>query len=224
MKSVFTLLIVCMLSVTMFAQRDVTKFLGIPVDGTKSEMIQKLKAKGFKYDAANGHLTGQFNGANVNVYVVENNEKVWRIMVCDATYMDEGSIRIRFNRLCEQFMNNAKYSATEDYKLPEDEKIAYEITVNSKKYDAVFYQNPEQIDSIGMANKVKDMLLNKYSEEQLNNPTEEIQNEAYSMIMKMAYDLLAMKPVWFRITDFYGDYYITMFYDNEYNRANGEDL
>lgn len=27
-------------SIGVFAQKDVTKFLGIPVDGTKSEMIQ----------------------------------------------------------------------------------------------------------------------------------------------------------------------------------------
>ena len=33
-----------------------------------------------------------------------------------------------------------------------------------------------------------------------------------------------MKPVWFRICESYGEYYITMFYDNEYNHANGEDL
>ena len=32
------------------------------------------------------------------------------------------------------------------------------------------------------------------------------------------------KPVWFMISENYGQYYITMFYDNEYNRANGEDL
>lgn len=31
----------------IFAQNDVTKFLGIPVDGPKSEMIRELKAKGF---------------------------------------------------------------------------------------------------------------------------------------------------------------------------------
>ncbi len=36
--------------------------------------------------------------------------------------------------------------------------------------------------------------------------------------------MMFMKPVWFRICKFYGEYYITMFYDNEYNHANGEDL
>lgn len=33
------------------------------------------------------------------------------------------------------------------------------------------------------------------------------------------------KPVWFRIIErSYDRYYIAMFYDNEYNQANGEDL
>lgn len=32
------------------------------------------------------------------------------------------------------------------------------------------------------------------------------------------------RPVWFMISEFYGKYYIIMYYDNEYNHANGEDL
>lgn len=37
-------------------------------------------------------------------------------------------------------------------------------------------------------------------------------------------ELCSMKPVWFMISENLGKYYITMFYDNEYNRASGEDL
>lgn len=32
------------------------------------------------------------------------------------------------------------------------------------------------------------------------------------------------KHVWFRIFDEHGKYFIVMYYDNEYNHANGEDL
>ena len=70
-----------MLSISVCAQqKDVTRFLGIPVDGSKSEMIRKLKAKGFEsnpYDE--GILTGEFNGTMVNVYVLTNNNKVFRL-------------------------------------------------------------------------------------------------------------------------------------------------
>lgn len=40
------LFILLMYSLTMLAQKDITKFMGIPVDGFKKDMIQKLKAKG----------------------------------------------------------------------------------------------------------------------------------------------------------------------------------
>lgn len=61
-----------------FAQKkDVTKFLGIPVDGTKTEMIQKLKAKGFTYNQRLDCLEGEFNGREVKIFVVTNNNKVY---------------------------------------------------------------------------------------------------------------------------------------------------
>lgn len=50
----FSFLMFLMLGVYAFAQKDVTQFLGIPVDGTKTEMVQKLKAKGFKYRLVGG--------------------------------------------------------------------------------------------------------------------------------------------------------------------------
>ena len=37
-------------------------------------------------------------------------------------------------------------------------------------------------------------------------------------------DVSTKKSVWFMISESYGKYYIIMFYDNEYIRANGEDL
>lgn len=77
MKNLLLLASVLMLSFAMNAQEDVTKFLGIPVDGTKSEMINKLLAKGFtrtEYDRE--VLEGEFNGMSVVVNVQTNNNKV----------------------------------------------------------------------------------------------------------------------------------------------------
>ena len=42
--------------------------------------------------------------------------------------------------------------------------------------------------------------------------------------MSYAWDILAKKSVWFMISESYGKYCIIMFYDNEYNKANGDDL
>ena len=42
MKKLILALCVLILSVSVFPQDDVTKFLGIPIDGFKPEMIRKL--------------------------------------------------------------------------------------------------------------------------------------------------------------------------------------
>lgn len=47
MKRIFLFYIMAIMAISMSAQNDVTTFLGIPVDGFKSEMKQKLVSKGF---------------------------------------------------------------------------------------------------------------------------------------------------------------------------------
>lgn len=225
MRRILSVAILLVISVSLFAQKDVTKFMGIPIDGFKPEMIQKLKEKGFVSSASDKNiLEGEFNGSQVTIHVVTTNNKVSRIGISDVNYVDETDIRIRFNRLCQQFKSNSKYTSLDDYTIPEDEDISYEMKVNNKRYEAVFYQNPVITDSIAMANEFKEILLQKYSEKELENPTEDIKTDITKMGVSYAMDLISKKPVWFIISDFYGKYYITMFYDNEYNRANGEDL
>ena len=211
------------------AQKDVTTFLGIPVDGYKSEMRKKLISKGYtpkQIPKGQEYFEGEFNGTDVHVYIVTNNNKVYRIMLCDANTQNETNIKIRFNRLVSQFENNNRYTAFDKYSIPEEEDISYEMNVRKKNYEAVFFQKPndEKIDTTALKNQIRQELLSKYTEEQLNNPTEEIRNDWFSTGLKIGIDIISKKPVWFRIVEDYGQYYITMFYDNEYNHANGEDL
>jgi len=219
--SVFMLLT---LPVALYAQKNVTQFLGIPVDGFKSEMIQKLKSKGFTNSPDNKDaLVGEFNGTNVNIFIATNNNKVCRISVCDANTMSEGDIKIRFNKLCQQFLNNERYLAAtpqSDYTLSEDENISYELSVKNKRYEAVFYQLPADLDT----KEIQNYLLSKYTEKQLSNPTEEIKKDITMTVFSYLSEKYSKNIVWFMIDEYYGKYYITMFYDNEYNRANGEDL
>ena len=206
-------------SLFIYAQQDVTKFLGIPVDGSKSEMIQKLKAKGYTSSPLDKDvLVGEFNGADVNIHVVTNNNKVYRIMICDVNNIDERAIQIRFNRLCEQFVNNSKYSSLplEEYMIPDDEDISYEITVHKKRYEAVFYQ---KTDDTFMAKQIE-AAFPQYTKEQLANPSEELRAEIVNFVTQY----ISKKAVWFMINERLGKYCITMYYDNEYNNANGEDL
>ena len=209
-----------------YAQKDVTQFLGIPIDGSKSAMIQKLKAKGFKANSYREDvLEGEFNGMDVNVHIGTNGDKVCRIMVCDANPVDERSIKIRFNNLCRQFKKNPKYMSMDDYIIPDDEDISYAITVNNKRYEAIFYQRPVELsDTTLIQEKIIPILTEKYTPEQLANPTGEMKSEMMKKALEYMIELYTNKPVWFMISDLYGKYYITMFYDNEYNRANGEDL
>ena len=226
MKKALLSLVLCCISIVGIAQKDVTKFLGIPVDGNKSDMMRKLKSKGFTqspYDK--GVLTGKFNGMDVYVYIATNNNKVCRIAVCDVNSMDEASIRVRFNVLCEQFKNNSKYCSLSEEapKLKEDENISYEMTVHKKRYEAIFYQLPDTT-AANYTEEIQSLIYSKYTKEQMENPSEEISQDIYKMAAMYALDKATKKPVWFMISENYGKYYIIIYYDNEYNRANGEDL
>ena len=222
MKKILSIFVLLIASVALYAQSDVTKFLGIPVDGFKSDMIQKLKAKGFvstSYDK--DILEGEFNGYDVIVFVGTNNNKVYRIMVSDENTVNEADIKIRFNNLCRQFENNPKYISLDDQTIFEDEDIGYEMLVNKKRYEAVFYQKPEQLDSTIVANELKSFALNKYTLEELGNLSTEDQQ---ALVLEYTMSLVSKKTVWFMISEFRGKYYITMYYDNKYNQINGEDL
>ena len=242
MKKILILAMTVILSAGAFAQREVTKFLGIPVDGTKQSMIQKLKAKGFTYDQQTDCLYGEFNGEEVSISVQTNGNKVWRIAITDEIDRSENQIRIRFNNLVNQFENNNKYMPYKDSQtLSDNENIGHEIAVRDKQYAAIFYQYskdaPEFSDILTLqkeygeryAKELKEY-LSQFTEEQLENPTEEmvenskkILNQSVQSVMKMN-DLISKKVVWFTIGGKYGKYYITMFYENGYNEADGSDL
>ncbi len=90
----------------------------------------------------------------------------------------------------------------------------------------MFYQAPNtgKAEEEEMEKQARKELLSRYTEDQLANPTEQMNKEMDEIASKIAMDLIAKKSVWFRINEMDGGYYINMFYDNEYNRANGEDL
>ena len=85
-------------------------------------------------------------------------------MVSDVNTMDEASIKIRFNKLCQQFQNNEKYIklSDENYEISDQENISYEMTVKNKLYDALFYQKPET-NSGETLEQIKASLLSKYT-------------------------------------------------------------
>lgn len=109
MKKFIGFAAVLLFSAVLYAQKDVTEFLGIPVDGTKQQMIENLKAKGFVYDSQKDVLSGEFNGEDVSISIQTQGNKVWRLAVIDKIPRDEIQIKIRFNKLVSQFENNESY-------------------------------------------------------------------------------------------------------------------
>ena len=196
MRKFLTLLAMIAISASVFAQKEVTKFMGIPVDGSPTEMIKKLKAKGFKTDEdamqavkqglidLDGPevLTGRFNGEYVRLYLNVGTNNVWRISLVDKNSRDETQIKIRFNTLVRQFENNDKYLYFYEQTIADDEDISYQMTVNKKQYKAIFAQKGED----GTVDE--------------------------------------KRFVWFTIIQRSEGYYIAMLYDNEYNKADGSDL
>ncbi len=133
-----------------FAQNDVTKFMGIPVDGSKKEMIKQLQSKGFKLvNKKLGVLKGEFNGYDSEIYIKTNRNKVNGIYVCDRySSTNEKNIISRFNRIVKQFCENENYKipfgcTIEDFLIPDSEnQLWYNIKYNDKVYSAYFIQCP----------------------------------------------------------------------------------
>lgn len=224
MKKMLFVAVMLLFTFIANAQADVTKFLGIPIDGTKEEMIAKLKEKGFRlsiYNPDNNILEGEFNGFDVNVHIVTNKNKVCRIMVCDKNTQSGNSIKTRFNILCEQFKNNPNYIPFSDnFKIPENEDVKREILINKKKYEAIFFQKVDT-KSDWFKSELEKYVSPIYTHDQLEKLSVE---ELTNLTLKVMFHFLSKKPVWFTISEYGSEYYITMYYDNEYNRANGEDL
>lgn len=226
MKYISLFILFLLVSISAFGQNDVTKFLGIPVDGPKSEMVKALKSKGFKQNSIgdNEYFSGRFNGMDVQIYISLESGKVSRLMVCDENTMGEGDIKIRFNKLCQQFKDNGKYLYIDDFTISNDEDISYEMALHNKRYEAIFYQLPEGYTLESLQSSILQNIQNKYSQEQIDNASDEFKSQIFEECASELLKAVQNKPVWFMIAELYGKYYITMFYDNELNRAQGQDL
>lgn len=137
------------------SRSDVTLFKGIPIDGTKEQMVEELKKKGFRdtretlrylrtgfYGLESGELlSGEFNGMQVIVSVIENKGKVCGIGVVEDLKRNEAQIKRAFNDLVEQFNNHKNYTPYKaNQKIDASEDISYKMRINNKEYRAIFYQ------------------------------------------------------------------------------------
>jgi hypothetical protein len=138
--------------------------------------------------------------------------------------LNETDIKIEFNNLCQKFKDNKKYISLSDDEISESEKISYEMNVHNKRYQAVFYQLPEKADSNTIQNEIETVLRENFSQEQISNPTDEQKEKIIEKCLTYLRDKYSQKTVWFMINEQFGEYSIVIFYDNELNKASGDEL
>lgn len=228
MKKTIVILAILVCTICANAQKDVTQFLGIPVDGSKEEMVKKIKSKGFKKikSDAGTFLTGRFNDRDVMIDVVTNRDKVYRVVIWDTQPLNERQIRILYNNLCHQLQHHPRYIFFTDMTIPDKENIYYEMYANKKDYQANFYQLPTEVgDSIINAQALAIMKKKLISGELDNLSETERKDEIKKVCMDKYTDVCENKQVWFTIHEQRTDrYFLVMYYDNVYNKDNGKDL
>ncbi len=168
MKKALLITLLTLLSAVCFAQNvDPIRFLGIPVDGSEAQFIEELKAKGFTYNKDTHGYKGQFNGQTVNVFVHTNHNVVDRIFVA-FPFTTEEYIKNEFNTLLDQFNNNGKYvDLVLNDKIPTDEDISYQITVNNKRYEASFSYFSPKHDPVPMIDALLDKCAEFFTDEEM---------------------------------------------------------
>ena len=211
-------LIPIILSTTPFLnrQKEITKFLGIPVDGTRSEMIKKLKKKGFSATPTFGDfvLEGKFKGNDVYLYMFDYKDKVFSVYVRDKKPISEADIKERYHSICRKFKYSSHYISILNFKIPCGENLSYEMQENKKKYSATFYQAISKIDIDKVKEETKSIISK--TTKQIEN-LEEIDKECENFILGYALDSLEKKSVKVRIVELDEEYYITISFDNRYN-------
>ncbi|MBR5254807.1 MAG: hypothetical protein IKV46_07215 [Bacteroidales bacterium] len=141
MRRFFVFIFTIVLSSGLFAQKHITKFLNIPIDGSGKDMIQKLKDKGFSYSQKDDVLVGVFNGEMVAIDVHSQQDKVWRLIIEDLSTRDEEQIVERFNSLVRQFENSNNYMPfIQGQAIKKGENLAYDMSKYGVIFRAGFYQ------------------------------------------------------------------------------------
>ena len=203
-------------------QKDVTRFLEIPIDGEKLEVVNKLKEKGFVPCQGDDILEGKFKGSDVYLYIATNDkDKVCRIIVRDKNFVGEEEIKERFNTLCNKFKYASHYISFMNYNIPKGENISYEMSADKKKYRAIFFQTLQKIDIIEIKSEIKSRIEKICTEKE---ESDILEKECNNFLTSYLLYLLFKKSVKIAISESNGQYYITMYYDNVYNQTNGEDL
>ena len=198
---------------------DALTFLGIPVDGSKEQMYNRLKEKGFTGYSWEKYMEGIFNGEKVRVYIGTNHGIVDRIRVVYPSN-DDRITKVKYNTLLSRFGRNSKYTELrENQIIPDKEGVAYEIVFEKKIYDAVYYVLRSDVDSISWKEDFYREYNARYKRSLSELTQEEIEEVLFCLPSRIADAVSGV--VWFTLPS---SNHIELFYDNLKNRPRGEDL
>lgn len=112
------------------------RFLGVPIDGSRQYMLNRLKAIGF-VDSNRDFLEGQFNGEPVKVFVHTYHDKVDRIIVVFDT-VPEMNLREQYNNLLALFQTSKKYKPIQVSRaIPKDDFFYWTNTEYKSRFSVV---------------------------------------------------------------------------------------
>ena len=127
------------LALTSYAQ-DVIDFMGIPIDGSVSEMMAKLKEKGFRKMERNGIWEGFLDGVPVQLTVRLSKDKVYEIDIRYDVEDDNAQIVQCINGLVSKFKDNPKYKEVQSDMITEDDLAESKLKKEYLGYYAYFTQ------------------------------------------------------------------------------------
>lgn len=144
MKKIVFAFLMTLAPMSLLAQKNITTFMGIPVNGTKSSVVAKLKSRGFVKD---GHdcLKGEIENIPYLVRVMTDRGRVYRISVVEEKGTDDVSLAVaRYNSLLDWFRKDSNYTEYEynPYIYPSD-NLKYEKKIADGWYYAEFFQKEE---------------------------------------------------------------------------------
>lgn len=152
MKKMMLSLVLTLLSLTLYAQTESPhlSFKGVPIDGTLSEYVQKMKQKGFDYMGTEDGiaiLTGDFaayKGCTIGVSTLKQKDLVSKIIVffpdCDTWAQLAHNYFSLKEMLTEKYGKPANViEKFQGYSLPrDDDSKMHEVKMDRCKYGTTF--------------------------------------------------------------------------------------
>ena len=197
------------------------KFVGVPIDGTKEQMIEALEEKGFQKEPFNDSMaTGMFNGELVTLFLSTNHGIVDRVKVVYPRCNAANDTRVKYNMLLSRFNRNAKYVCVNTRpEVPADENIYLKLQANTKEYDAVYFFLHPEVNAKGWVEEFKREYQKLYKKPLQGLSYEEMEEALFCLPMKVSAAVSGV--VWFTMTSVHD---ININYINFKNRPHGEDL